>query len=105
ISATPTNNTSVSYSFGGWTGTGIGSYSGTNNPASITMNGPITETAAFTQNSVQVTVQTNSAGFSFTVDGTSYTSAQTFSWQPGSSHTLGTTSPHTGGAGVQYAWS
>ncbi len=42
ISATPTNNTQVSYSFAGWTGTGAGSYSGTNNPASITMNGPIT---------------------------------------------------------------
>ena len=64
ISATPTNNTQVSYSFRGWTGTGTGSYSGTNNPASITMNGPITENAAFTQNPVQVTVQTNPTGLS-----------------------------------------
>ncbi|PYL65615.1 MAG: hypothetical protein DMF25_02980 [Verrucomicrobia bacterium] len=46
ISATP----ATGYSFGGWTGSGTGSYSGTNNPASITMNGPITETAAFTKN-------------------------------------------------------
>ena len=60
----------MSYSFAGWTGSGTGSYSGTNNPASITMNGPITENAAFTQNPVQVTVQTNPAGRSFTVDGT-----------------------------------
>ena len=43
----------------GRTGTGYGSYSGTNDPASITMNGPITENAAFSQNPVQVTVQTN----------------------------------------------
>lgn len=50
ISATPTNNPSVSYNFTGWTGTGTGSYSGTNNPGSITMNGPITETASFTHN-------------------------------------------------------
>ena len=57
ITATPTNNTQVSYSFSGWTGSGTGSYSGTNNPASITMNGPITENAAFTQNPVQVTVK------------------------------------------------
>ena len=80
ISATPTNY-QVSYSFTGWTGTGTGSYSGTNNPASITMNGPITETASFTQNPVQVTVQTNPAGLSFTVDGTPYTATQTFSWR------------------------
>src|SRR4030095_111322 len=104
IKATPTNNTSVSYNFTGWTGTGAGSYSGANNPVSITMNGPITEAAAFTQNPVQVTVQTTPGGLSFTVDGASYTSAQTFSWQPGSSHTIGTTSPQSGGAGTQYVW-
>jgi hypothetical protein len=46
ISATPSNN----YSFTNWTGAGTGSYSGANNPASITMNGPITETATFTHN-------------------------------------------------------
>jgi hypothetical protein len=60
----------VSYSFAGWTGSGAGSYSGTNNPASIRMNGPITENAAFTQNPVHVTVQTNPAGLTFSVDGT-----------------------------------
>ena len=43
ISATASNG----YSFNGWTGSGSGSYSGTNNPASITMNEPITETAGF----------------------------------------------------------
>ena len=74
-----------------------GSYSGTNNPASITMNGPITETATFTQNLVQVTVQTNPAGLAFSVDGTTYSSTQTFSWVPGSSHTIATTSPQSGG--------
>jgi len=46
ISARPGNG----YSFSGWTGTGNGSYSGLNNPASITMDGPITETATFTHN-------------------------------------------------------
>jgi len=104
ISATPTNNTQVSYSFSGWNGTGAGSYSGTNNPASITMNGPITENASFTQDPVQVTVQTNPTGRAFSVDGTPYTSAQAFSWQPGSSHTIATTSPQDGGTGVRYVW-
>ena len=93
IHATPAN----SYSFSNWSGSGSGSYSGTNNPASITMNGPITETATFTQNLVQVTVQTNPAGLAFSVDGTAYSSTQTFSWVSGSSHTIATTSPQSGG--------
>jgi subtilisin-like proprotein convertase family protein len=101
ISATPNSG----YSFSGWTGSGSGSYSGNNNPASITMNGPISETASFTQNPVSVTVQTSPSGRSFTVDGTTYTTSQTFSWTPGSSHTIGATSPQSGGTGVQYVWS
>jgi len=94
------------YTFTGWTGTGTGSYSGTNNPASITMNAPITETAAFTPTvQIQVTVTTSPAGRSITVDGTSYTSAQTFTWSSGSSHTIATTSPQAGTTGNQYVWS
>jgi hypothetical protein len=100
IRATPASG----YSFGNWTGTGSGSFSGTTNPASITMSGPITENATFTQNTIQVTVQANPAGLAFSVDGTSYTAAQTFSWQAGSSHTIATTSPQSGGTGVQYVW-
>jgi hypothetical protein len=46
ISAMPANG----YSFTNWSGSGTGSYSGTNNPASITMGGPITETATFAHN-------------------------------------------------------
>ena len=46
INATPSAN----YSFSSWAGTGTGSFSGTANPASITMGGPISETATFTHN-------------------------------------------------------
>jgi len=46
ISATP----STGYSFDSWTGSGTGSFTGTTNPVSIIMNGPITETATFTHN-------------------------------------------------------
>jgi hypothetical protein len=53
---------------------------------------------------VQVTVQTAPAGLSFSVDGTSYSSTQTFSWASGSSHTIATTSPQSGGTGIQYVW-
>jgi hypothetical protein len=105
ITATPTNNNQVSYNFSVWTGSGAGSYAGTNNPASITMNGPITENATFIQNPVQIVVQANPAGLTFSVDGTSYSSAHTFSWDPGSSHTIATTSPQSGGTGVRYVWS
>ena len=104
ISATPTNTNLVSYNFTGWSGTGTGSYSGMSNPASISVTGPITEIAGFTQNPVQVTVQTSPAGRSFTVDGTTHSSTHTFSWQPGSSHTIATTAPQGGGTGVQYVW-
>src|SRR4029077_8526233 len=53
---------------------------------------------------VQVTFQTTPAGVSFTVDGTTYASAQTFSWASSSSHTIATTSPQSGGTGIQYVW-
>jgi hypothetical protein len=51
-----------------------------------------------------VTVKTTLAGVSFTVDGTTYASTQTFSWASGSNHTIATTSPQSGGIGVQYVW-
>ncbi|MEM3488442.1 MAG: Ig-like domain-containing protein [Nitrososphaerota archaeon] len=43
ISASPASG----YSFLSWTGSGSGSYTGNSNPATITMNGPITQTANF----------------------------------------------------------
>jgi RHS repeat-associated protein len=42
---------------------------------------------------VQVTV--GAAGAAFSVDGTPYSATQTFSWIPGSNHTIATTSPQT----------
>jgi hypothetical protein len=48
------------------------------------------------------TVATSVAGLSITVDGTTYTSPQTFTWTPRSSHTIATTSPQAGAAGTQY---
>jgi hypothetical protein len=53
---------------------------------------------------VQVTVQTTPAGLAFAVDGTTYSSTQTFSWASGSSHTIATTSPQSGGTGVRNVW-
>src|SRR5262249_35093457 len=101
ISANPNSG----FSFSGWSGTGTGSFSGSNNPATITVNGPISEAAGFTPiSNVQVTVQSNPAGRTFTVDGASFTTTQSFNWAPGSSHTISTITPQSGGTGVQYVW-
>ena len=54
---------------------------------------------------INVTIQTTPSGRTFMVDGVTYTAAQIFSWVPGSSHTIATTSPQNGGAGVRYVWS
>src|SRR6185436_16614361 len=73
---------------------------------SLTMDGNHTMTAVYIAPApVQISVQTSPAGKSFTVDGTSYTATQTFTWTPGSNHTIATTSPQSGTAGTQYAWS
>lgn len=53
---------------------------------------------------LSVTVQANPSGLSFVVDGTNYTGEQIFSWTPGSNHTIDTTSPQSGGTGIQYLW-
>ena len=93
------------YTFTGWTGSGLGSYTGSNPGATITMNGPVTEAAQFKLSTVQTTVTTGIDGLSFNVDGTTYSSAQTFSWVPGSLHAIATTSVQPGGLGTQYVWS
>jgi List-Bact-rpt repeat protein len=53
---------------------------------------------------ITVTVKTSPTGRSFSVDGTTYTAQQRFSWISGSTHTIATTSPQSGDPGVQYVW-
>jgi probable HAF family extracellular repeat protein len=63
----------------------------------VTMNGTQTVWASFSLDIPSViTVQTSPPGFEFTVDGTTYTTPQTFTWAPRSSHTIGVTSPQIG---------
>src|SRR5204863_149459 len=52
-----------------------------------------------------VTVQTTPAGRAFSVDGANYSAAQTFTWTPGSTHTIATTTPQSGDPGVRYYFS
>ncbi|HET6463428.1 MAG TPA: YCF48-related protein, partial [Candidatus Krumholzibacteria bacterium] len=98
ITATP----DPGFAFNGWNGVGSGSYSGWANPASVKMSAPITQTPAFGTN-VSVVVKSSPSGRSFVVDGTTYTAQQTFSWVPGSSHTLDAPSPQ--GASGEYTFS
>jgi hypothetical protein len=73
---------------------------------SLTMDGNHTMAAVYIAPApISVSVQTNVSGRSFTVDGTTYSSAQTFTWVPGSNHTIGTTSTQSGATGTQYVWS
>ena len=44
------------YSFTSWKGSGTGSYTGTNNPAAITMSSPVFDTAQFTLRTYTITV-------------------------------------------------
>ncbi len=89
ITAIPDPN----YSFNIWSGSGDGSYYGNNNPATVTMRAPITQTASFRQNPVNTTVQTNPSGRSFIFNWVTYTVQQTFSVNPGSEQLLNVASP------------
>jgi len=50
---------SAGNAFTGWTGTGIGSYTGPNNPTTVNMTAPMTETAAFAPFTAQFTLTTS----------------------------------------------
>jgi Divergent InlB B-repeat domain len=104
IPVTATAN--AGFQFTNWTSTGGTFDSSTSASTNFHMpSAPATVTGNFANSTVQITVGTSPAGLSFTVDGTTYTSTQTFTLNIGSSHTIATTSPQAAGAGVQYAWS
>jgi hypothetical protein len=54
---------------------------------------------------LSVTVRTNPSGRAFTVDDMNYSAPMTFSWRPGSSHKISTTSSQAGTTtDTQYVW-
>ncbi|HXX82216.1 MAG TPA: CARDB domain-containing protein [Thermodesulfovibrionales bacterium] len=55
--------------------------------------------------SPRTTVTTSPPGEQINVDGTSYSSPQTFAWSPGSSHTISVPSPQSTGMGSRYVFS
>jgi hypothetical protein len=52
----------------------------------------------------QITVQTAPSGKTFTVDGSNYSTAQSFTWDSASTHSVATTMPQSVGTGAQYIW-
>ncbi|HYN83648.1 MAG TPA: discoidin domain-containing protein [Pyrinomonadaceae bacterium] len=73
--------------------------------ATVTVGGQThTVTQAGAPVNVRVTVGTNPAGRAFTVDGITYSAAQTFTWARGTAHTVSTTSPQGGTTGTRYVW-
>jgi hypothetical protein len=91
------------------TGNGLVNYqvaanAGAERSAGITVGGQ-TFTVKQAGVPIQVTLQTNPLGRAFTVDGTTYSSGQTFSWTSGASHTITVPSPQVGGTNTQWVWS
>ena len=105
IAVTATAN--AGFAFSDWTSTG-GSF-GSNTSASTTFTMPgaaTTVTGNFVPATVQITITTSPANLLVSVDGGPTTPAPLFeTWNQGSSHTIATTSPQSGGAGVQYVFS
>lgn len=105
IPVTATANTG--FTFSNWTSTG-GSFDSTTS-ASTNFHmpaAPATVTGNFTAATVQVNVTTSPANLLVSVDGGTFTAAPLVeSWTVGSMHTIATTSPQSGGTGVQYTFS
>ncbi len=87
------------YVFDGWSG----DLTGSTNPQWVTMSAPKTISAKFSPLKAEIKINTNPPGLSFTVDGITYTTAQTFSWEVGSTHLLRTTSLQ-GTGGTRYVF-
>ncbi|MEM3719635.1 MAG: hypothetical protein QXD45_06420, partial [Candidatus Bathyarchaeia archaeon] len=100
------------YRFEGWTGLGLGSYSGTDPQANVTMNSPINETANFVAvATITFSVKglaADASGTVLTVDGASYSYNQlpkSFTWDLGSVHTYTwTNTVNAEVAGKRYNW-
>jgi len=97
------------YQFVSWSGSGSSSYTGTNNPETITMNSPVTEVANF---AVGITFSANGLNGNaqntvLTVNGASYSYSQlpvTIYVTPGSTVNFAWSSPVSGGTGTQFVW-
>jgi hypothetical protein len=95
------------FQFSNWTSSGGSFDSTTSASTNFHMpSAPATVTGNFASAAVQITLVTSPANLLVSVDGGTATAAPLVeTWVPGSSHTITTTSPQSGGTGVQYMWS
>jgi hypothetical protein len=102
-----TATANAGFQFSNWTSTGGSFGSTTSASTTFTMpSAPATVTGNFASASVQITIATSPLNLLVSVDGGTFTTAPLIeSWIIGSSHTIATTSPQAGGAGVQYVFS
>lgn len=83
----------VRYTFGGWTGTGTGSFTGPDQTTTITMGSPITEVADATAQRCY-NIYTQPTGLQVTINGTTVAAPQLgLFWTDGSSNTVTAISP------------
>lgn len=83
-----TGTGAAGYQFDAWAGSGTGSYTGGNNPANITMSGPITETASFEPRQIALSFATSPSGRQVRVDGTLRTTPYTLNTTADLSHSI-----------------
>ncbi|MEJ2627189.1 MAG: PEGA domain-containing protein [bacterium] len=95
ITATP----APSYKFLFWTGDILG----TTNPKTRIITEPTSVTANFSQ-LIEVTINTNPAGITFTADGEKYTSPHKFTWTKNSTHTIAADSIFPVDTGIRYTY-
>ncbi len=96
VQVTATANTG--YQFASFSG----DLTGGANPQSVVMSATRSVTGNF---NIAATVATSPPGLSVVVDGTTFVAPHTFTWTPGSSHSVNLTTPQNGPAGTRYAWS
>jgi len=97
---TLTATTNTGYNFSNWTGTTNSS----TNPLTLTMSSPVSETANFGVNNVNVTINTSPQGLPVSVDsGTAQAAPAHATWQVGSNHTIAVASPQ-GSNGTRYTF-
>src|ERR1022692_4571097 len=96
-----TNTPNSGYTFTSWSGN-IGSPTSTS--CTVTMTGPQTVTANFTQTATPITILTSPEGLLFSVDnGTQQMAPQTLSLSQGP-HTIAVATTQPGGTGTQYVF-
>ena len=96
---TITESPSAGYAFNGWSGSGAGAYSGATQISDITMNNPISESAAFTSSTTLSTSTSTSTTLSTTSSSTTVTATTTST----TSTTESTTTSATTTISTQYS--